>query len=410
MRGGRYEHTHAHRFRAGAAMTKPTILIVGGGTGGHVFPGLALAEALTALADVDVVFCGTDRGLEARVVPEHGFLLERLRVEPIQGGGLLRAARGGAVALAAMGEAFRTVRKHAPRVALSVGGYAAGPVSLAAAALGIPVAVLEPNRVAGLANRLLAPFASRAYVAWKETATSFRARTVRHYGVPLRPGFFGRPYIPHPAGTEPRILVVGGSQGSAPLNERMPAAVGELLRRIGPVAVIHQAGRDRDAQVRNAYASHGVTEATVVAFIDDVARALSEADVVVSRAGAVMLAEITAIGRASVLVPFPDAADDHQLRNADALARLGGAVCINQKAAAPTRLAAEIARLLRDDRARIAMDDRSRACGRPGAARDVADDLLALAQLTPAEPPRRGRNNGVLRHDADDAGPDKRAL
>ena len=371
-------------------MTPPVVLIAGGGTGGHVFPALAVAEALRALADVDVVFCGTPRGLEARVVPERGWRLELLDVEPMKGGGVRRAVRGAVVAARATGRALGLVRALRPRVVLSVGGYAAGPVSLAAALQRVPIAVLEPNNVVGLANRLLAPFAARAYVAWEDTATRFRPSARHVVGVPLRAVFAPRPYAPR--GTA-RVLVMGGSQGAAALNERMPEAIARLTDVPG-LEVLHQAGRHRDIHVREAYGRGGAARVEVVPFIDDVAKAIGDADVVIARAGASTLAELTAIGRAAVLVPFPHAADDHQARNAEALARVGGAVCIRQTDATPERLAADLGRLLRDDTARVAMADASRARGRPSAAHDVAADLLELAGI-PRTP--RAAKNGVAR-------------
>jgi UDP-N-acetylglucosamine--N-acetylmuramyl-(pentapeptide) pyrophosphoryl-undecaprenol N-acetylglucosamine transferase len=376
-------------------VTRPTVLIAGGGTGGHVFPGVAVAEAAQALADVDVVFVGTARGVEARVVPARGWRLELLDVEPMKGGGPVRAIRGAVVAMLATFRAAGVVRRVRPRAVLSVGGYASGPATLAAALLGVPVAVLEPNSTVGLANRLLAPLARCAFVAWEEAIPSFRASAVRKYGVPLRPGFAPRPYSRRASAL--RVLVMGGSQGAAVLNERLPQALGRLALEGRPLDVLHQAGRDRDAPVRDAYAAANVAGARVVPFIDDVAQAIADADLVVARAGAGTIAEITAIGRASILVPFPHAADDHQARNAESLARAGAAVCLRQERADVALLAAEIGRLLGDGAARGAMADSARALGRPDAARDVARDLLALGAIAPRpqrSPPRLRSVNG----------------
>jgi UDP-N-acetylglucosamine--N-acetylmuramyl-(pentapeptide) pyrophosphoryl-undecaprenol N-acetylglucosamine transferase len=364
------------------------VLIAGGGTGGHVFPAVAVAEAMMAIADVNIVFCGTPRGVEARVVPARGWKLELLDVVPMKGGGVGRALRGAVVAVRATAHALGLVRSLGPRAVLGVGGYAAGPVTLAAALRRVPVAVLEPNSVVGLANRIVGPFAKRAYVAWEEAAARFPATARRLVGVPLREGFAPRTYSPR--GTA-RVLVMGGSQGAAPLNERMPAAFARL-KHVAGLEVVHQAGRDRDVAVRATYAREGVKQVTVVPFIDDVARAIAEADVVVARAGAATLAEVTAIGRAAVFVPFPHAADDHQARNAEALERAAGAICVRQEGATPGRLAEEIGRLLADDTARVAMADASRARGRPTAAHDVAADLLALAGIAPRT---RTRSNGT---------------
>jgi UDP-N-acetylglucosamine--N-acetylmuramyl-(pentapeptide) pyrophosphoryl-undecaprenol N-acetylglucosamine transferase len=355
----------------------PKILIAGGGTGGHVFPAIAVAEAMRALAEVDLVFCGTARGAEARIVPAHGWPLELLEVEPMKGRGAGRAVRAAAVAARATVRALALVRRLGPATVLSVGGYAAGPVTLAAALRGVSVAVLEPNRVVGLTNRLLAPFAKRAYVAWDEAATRFRSSARRTYGVPLRRGFAPSPYAPR--GTA-RVLVMGGSQGAAALNERMPEAIARLAGLFRGLAVVHQTGHDRDEAVRAAYARERVECVVVAPFLDDVAGAIAEADLVVARAGAGTIAEITAIGRAAILVPLPHAADDHQGQNAEALARAGAAVVVRQEAADAVRLANEIERMLADDSVRSSMAGAALARGRPSAACDVAADLLALAR------------------------------
>ena len=312
-------------------MKGATIIIAGGGTGGHVFPAVAVAEAVQRAADVTVVFCGTAEGVEARVVPVRGWALEVLEAEPMKGGGPRRALRGAVVAASAKGSALEIVRRMKPRALLSVGGYASGPVALAAAVLGVPVAVLEPNSVVGLANRMIAPLAKRAYVAWEEASSSFRPGARRLYGVPLREGFVPQHYGPR---SVPRILVVGGSQGAAVLNERMPEALA-LVQCEQSIEVLHQAGRHRAPAVERAYAQAGVRSVRVTAFIEDMPRALADADLVVARAGAGTIAEITAIGRASILVPFPYAAAAHQRKNAEAIARAGAAVCIGQKSRAP---------------------------------------------------------------------------
>jgi len=278
---------------------------------------------------------------------------------------------------------------------LSVGGYASGPATLAAALLGVPVAVLEPNSTVGLANRLLAPFARCAFVTWDEAIPSFRASAIRQYGVPLRAGFAPRPSSRRDVAV--RLLVMGGSQGAAFLNERLPEALGRLVLEGRPIDVLHQAGRDREPPVRDAYARANVERARVVPFIEDVAQAIADADLVVARAGAGTIAEITAIGRASLLVPFPHAADDHQARNAQALARAGAAACVLQEKASADVLVGEVGRLLADDVARRAMADRARARGRPDAAARVAKDLLALGAIgerAPREPPRLRSNGG----------------
>lgn len=370
----------------------PVVLVAGGGTGGHVFPGLSVAHALKSLADLDVVFAGSPRGLETKVVPQHGYALELLDVEPMKGGGAARAVRSALVAARAMRHARAFVRHMKPAVVLSVGGYAAGPAALACVSQRVPLAVLEPNSTLGFANRLLAPFAKRAYVAWAETARVFRGDKARLYGVPLRPGFEPRAYTP--SSGPKRVLVLGGSQGAQALNERLPKAITRVVAQMGPVEVVHQAGRDRDEPVRAAYGS--TPGVRVVPFLDDVAGEMAAADLVVARAGAVTVAEISAIGRAAILVPFPHAADDHQAKNAMALAELGGAVCIRQEAADEARIATEIASILSDDARRVRMADAAREHGRPHAAMDIAKDVLELAGIRakPARDPVH-RTNGA---------------
>jgi len=361
---------------------RDTIVIAGGGTGGHVFPGLAIADAVTAVADVRVIFVGTARGLESRVIPARGYELELLDVEPMKGGGAKRAVRGAAVASLATVRALSLIRKIRPRVILSVGGYAAGPICLAAAMARIPLALLESNAKMGLANRLLAPFARRVYLATEEgKSRATRANAIRTYGMPIRSGFSPSPYRPN---TTLRLLVLGGSQGALALNERVPMA---MARSKTPnVEVVHQAGRDRDVDVRKAYAREKFDRVTVVPFFDDVASEISKADLIIARAGAGSTAEITAIGRASILVPFPFAADDHQAKNAEALARRGGCIAIRQESADDVRLALEIDRAFANDAARVKMADAARAYGRPRAARDVAEDLAALAGIVTRVP------------------------
>jgi UDP-N-acetylglucosamine--N-acetylmuramyl-(pentapeptide) pyrophosphoryl-undecaprenol N-acetylglucosamine transferase len=356
----------------------PRIVIAGGGSGGHVFPGLAIAEAVERGAQVEVLFAGTTRGLEARIIPERGYTLEVLDVLPIKGQGALLAARGVLFAARAVVRALALVRRLAPRVVVSVGGYAAGPLALAACILRVPVAIVEPNGVVGLANRILAPFASRAYVAFDGAAARFTPSLTRRFGVPLRPGFAPSPYLP----SEPlRILVLGGSQGAAVLNERLPEAVAVVRRAYPAVEVLHQSGKARDDGVREAYRRSGVDAVTVVAFLDDVATELARADVVVARSGAGTVAEIAAVGRPALFVPFPFAADDHQAANALALERAGGAICLKQADADVPRLAHELSTLLRDRPRRIAMSRASRAFGQPDAATDIARDLCELAKI-----------------------------
>jgi UDP-N-acetylglucosamine--N-acetylmuramyl-(pentapeptide) pyrophosphoryl-undecaprenol N-acetylglucosamine transferase len=372
---------------------RPTVVIAGGGSGGHVFPALAIADALQRCADVEVVFAGTARGLEASAIPARGYRLELLDVVPMKGGGTMRAAHGALVAARAVVHALGLVRRLRPAVVVSVGGYAAGPVALAAALLGVPVAVVEPNGVAGLANRILGPVAKRAYVAWGPAATSFSPKKTRALGLPLRQDFVPVPYEPS---SRPRILVLGGSQGAAPLNERLPAAIGIVDRAHPDVEVLHQTGQGRENAVAEAYRRAAVSRATVVPFLDDVAAELARADLVVARSGAGTVAEVAAMGRPALFIPFPQAADDHQTANARALSDAGGAVWIPQHDADAARIASELGSLLGDPDRRARMSLASRSFGRPDAARDIARDLCELAGIACRSAKRRPKKtNGA---------------
>jgi UDP-N-acetylglucosamine--N-acetylmuramyl-(pentapeptide) pyrophosphoryl-undecaprenol N-acetylglucosamine transferase len=359
-----------------------TLLFAGGGTGGHVYPMIAVAEAVRRLAPaVRVVFVGTERGIEARAVPNSGYELELMRVLPLRGAGALGFVRGVGRAMMALGEGRALVRRLRPDAVLSVGGYAAGPVSLAAWALGVPLALLEPNSVIGLANRLVAPLARRAYLAFPEAERHFRRERVLRAGVPLRPGFL--PAVPAAPGERVRLLVLGGSQGAKVLNEAMPRAVAELG---GLVEVVHQSGVARADDVRKRYAEVGESQrATVVPFIDDMPAALARADLVVGRSGAGALSEMCAVGRPGLLVPYPFAAGDHQRVNAEALVRAGAARTVPNRDATPERLAREIRELAADRALLSRMADAARSIGRPAAAETIARDLLALAGLTTRE-------------------------
>jgi UDP-N-acetylglucosamine--N-acetylmuramyl-(pentapeptide) pyrophosphoryl-undecaprenol N-acetylglucosamine transferase len=364
---------------------KPVVAIAGGGTGGHVFPGLAVASALQRLADVDVVFVGSPRGLEKDLVPARGHRLELLDVEPMKGGGVRRAVRGAFVAARATFRARRLVKRLAPRAVLSVGGYAAGPMALACVLAGVPLAILEPNGVIGLANRLLAPIARRAYVAWPEVGARLPARrgrlSIQPFGVPLRDGFAASPYH---RSESARVLVMGGSLGARAINDAMPDALAAVQKRVRRLEVVHQSGRGNDEALRARYDALGV-RAEVKPFLDDVAGELARADLVVARAGAGTVAEIAAVGRAAIFVPFPFAADDHQRSNAEALSHEHAAVCIVQSDATPARLAEEMIALLEDGARREAMANAARAMGHPRAAWDVALDLLDLAKIEARE-------------------------
>ena len=363
-------------------MSRDTVFICAGGTGGHVFPGLAVADALGGVADVDCRFIGTSRGLESRLVPERGYPLELLPVSPMKGGGIGRAAKGAASVLFSMKQMLGLFRLYRPKLVVSVGGYSAGPAALGAIALGIPLAVVEPNAVPGFTHRMLAPFAKRAYVAWEEVGEQFGANKSRAFGVPLRRGFSPKPYE---SGPVKRVLVLGGSLGAEALNERLPPALGLLAKSTGlgaKLEVVHQTGKDREPMVRALYDRAGLVSVRCVPFLDDVAGEVAKADLVVARAGAVTVAEIACLGRPSLLVPFPFAADDHQTKNAAFYEKRGACRMLAQRDATVDELRARIGELLADDALRERMARAAAKAGRPDAALEVACDLVELGGLT----------------------------
>lgn len=359
------------------------IVVAGGGTGGHLFPGLAVVEELRRREPgLDVVFVGTARGIEARILPERGERLELVDVSPLSGRGPREMARGISLLPRAVTRAARLLREVKPDLVLGVGGYAAGPALAAAALLRLPTALLEQNAHVGLTNRMLAPLVGRAYVTFPATATLFGERRSRVTGNPVRRAFVdaARLAASDPEGFEARaegaILVLGGSQGAKALNELVPEALARAGAATRKLRIVHQTGPAMLDAVRARYAALGV-DAEVVPFIEDMARAYTRASIVIGRAGATTLAEICAIGRAAILVPFPHAAQDHQTKNAEALATAGAAVLAREENATADSLAAEVTTLLDNRARRRAIAEAARHHGRPDAAAAIVDDLCA---------------------------------
>ncbi len=379
------------------------ILFAGGGTGGHVFPMIAVAEAVLQLRHVEVLFVGTERGLEAKLIPERGYSIRFMQVLPLRGGGVAGAARGLWRAAAAVREARALLLIEQPSIVFSAGGYAAGPISLAARTLGIPVALLEPNSVAGLANRLMAPFVKRAYTAFERCERHFSAPRVLRLGVPIRSGF-QRAEFERSIGTAGlRVLVLGGSQGARTLNEVVPQA---LARVAGEVEVRHQCGRDSVSEVERSYAALGMSgRVQVLPFLDDMAGALGWAQLVISRSGASAVSEICAVGRPSLLVPFPFAAGDHQRYNAEALSLAGAAVTLLNADATADVIGALVVDLLRNPARLAQMAESAAELGRPHAAHEIAADLLSLAGIPAGEAPYAPENLPNLPRERDNDRP-----
>jgi UDP-N-acetylglucosamine--N-acetylmuramyl-(pentapeptide) pyrophosphoryl-undecaprenol N-acetylglucosamine transferase len=357
------------------------IMVAGGGTGGHLFPGLAVVEELRRrVPHLDVRFVGTARGIEARILPERGEALDLLEVTPLKGQGFGARFKSFARIPAAMKEASAIMRAFEPDLVLGVGGYASGPVLLAASLSGRPTAVLEQNAHVGVTNRILSRFVDRAYISFEETEAVFGHSKSRFTGNPVRHDFVehARLALADPEGFESRsrtVLILGGSQGARKLNEDVPRALADAGLAARGLQVVHQTGESMRDEVEATYRELGM-HAKVVTFIDDMARAYSNAALVVARAGATTLAELCAIGRPSILVPFPFAADDHQTKNARALEEQGASICIPESELDAQQLGHLVAELLDDPTRRRAMAEAARAHGKPDAAAAIVDDIL----------------------------------
>jgi UDP-N-acetylglucosamine--N-acetylmuramyl-(pentapeptide) pyrophosphoryl-undecaprenol N-acetylglucosamine transferase len=348
-----------------------TLLIMAGGTGGHIFPGLAVAEQARA-AGWQVVWMGARGGMEERLVPKHGYPAAWIRARAARGKGLLQKLLLPANLLYSFWESGRHLRRIKPDVVLGLGGYVAFPGGMMASLLGRPLALHEQNAIAGLANRVLAGVSDKVMVAFPNALSQ-----AEWTGNPVREDI-ARLELPEKRfkdrGGPLRILAVGGSLGAQALNEALPKALAQISPR---PQVVHQSGEKHLEALRANYAAAGV-QGELVAFIDDMARRYAEADLVICRAGAVTVAELSAGGLASILVPFPHAVDDHQTANARFLADQGAAILLPQTELTPGRLASTIMGL---DRAKLLeMARKARTLGKPDAARVVAQRCMELAK------------------------------
>ena len=355
-------------------MTGLTVVIAGGGTGGHLFPGIAVArEIQRRVPGAEVSFAGTSRGLEARVVPAEGFALDVIRSAGLKGKALGSRVRGAVLLPLSFLDAWRLLSRRRPDVVIGVGGYSSGPVVLLAALRGIPTMVLEQNAVPGLTNRLLAKRVRAAAVTYDATLQYFGKRGFVA-GNPVRAEFFAERDTP----TSVRVLVLGGSQGAHAINVAMVAAAPQLARTLGGLGIVHQTGPRDVGDVRAGYERAGL-DARAEPFLDRVADEMRRATIVICRAGATTLAELAASGTPSVLVPFPAATDDHQRKNAQVLADAGAAVLLEQRNLTGDSLAAAVAALASDPGRLEAMTTAVRTFARPDAAARIVDRVIALA-------------------------------
>jgi UDP-N-acetylglucosamine--N-acetylmuramyl-(pentapeptide) pyrophosphoryl-undecaprenol N-acetylglucosamine transferase len=359
------------------------VVIAGGGTGGHLYPGIAVARELLARdAATEVTFAGTAAGIEARVLPREGFTLDVIRSGGLKGKSLGDRLRGVWLLPVGLADAWKLISQRRPRLVIGVGGYSSGPVVLAAALRGIPTMVLEQNAVPGLTNRLLAPLVRAAAVTYESTRSFFGEKAVVS-GNPVRSEFFG---LAGPSAKEAdadagsavvKVLVFGGSQGAHAINVAMVEAATELAARGPHLRITHQTGERDVEMVRAGYRAAGI-QADVEPFFYDMGRQLENADLIVCRAGATTLAEVAAAGRPAILIPLPTATDDHQRKNAEALATMGAADVLLQNDAAGLALANRILNFAADPSARTRMAEAARRFAKPDAAKVIVDRALQL--------------------------------
>jgi UDP-N-acetylglucosamine--N-acetylmuramyl-(pentapeptide) pyrophosphoryl-undecaprenol N-acetylglucosamine transferase len=347
-------------------------ILAGGGTGGHVIPALAIAQQLQKQYNAEILFIGTARGIENRLVPAAGFPLRLVQVGALKNVSLATRLRTFSDLPRSVWESRRIFREFRPDVVIGVGGYASGPGMLAAVLMRIPTLVFEPNFVPGFANRVVARFVSAAAVHFEETGRYFRRCEVT--GVPVREAFFQISGDP----ATPTVLVFGGSQGAHAINQVVMESAGEMLARTPGLRIIHQTGERDFSDAQAAYAKlGGAVEAH--RFIDDMPAAFARASLLICRSGASTVAEVTAAGKPAIFVPFPRAADDHQKRNAEALVKAEAAIMLEETQLTRETLAASATSLLADGSRLRKMGEAARKLSHPNAARDIAAMAAKLA-------------------------------
>lgn len=348
-----------------------------------MIPALAIARELRDTHGAEVRFVGTQRGLETRLVPEAGFPLELVHVGQLNNVSLATKLRTMTDLPRGVLRCIHLLKDFKPHVVVGVGGYASGPAMMAAILRRVPMLAFEPNAVPGLANRLVGKRVTAAAVNFEETRHYFH--NARVTGIPVRPEFFA---VPPRTGVARRLLVFGGSQGARILNETMPKIAGILLKAFPELEIVHQAGGRHGVSTKEAYESAGLlgnptgSRIRVQPYLDAMVEEIAAADLILCRSGASTVAELAAAGRAAVLVPFPQAADDHQRKNADAFVSIGAAELIVEAGMTPEKLLKTIQNLLSDDARRRDMGERARRLAHPAAVQEIRDMVVGLAKKT----------------------------
>ncbi|MGC8908196.1 MAG: undecaprenyldiphospho-muramoylpentapeptide beta-N-acetylglucosaminyltransferase [Desulfomonilaceae bacterium] len=355
------------------------LIIAGGGTGGHLFPAMAIANALQGIEPrAEVLFVGTRHGIEARILPERGLPVRFISTRGIRKTGLMNRLFAVGELPLAVTQSMRLIRAFQPDVVLGVGGYASGPVVAAAVLLRLPTAIQEQNSVMGTTNRLLARFVDRIFVSWEGTEPRTAPEKTILTGNPIRQDLFDSP--PYPDNKDRfKLLVFGGSRGASSINRAFADHIELLKPFAGKMGVVHQTGKEERAAVEAAYRAAGVA-CLVTEFIDDIGSFYRWADLVVCRSGASSLAELTAFGKPAVVTPYPYAIGDHQMKNARHFEAAGAVRIIPDSELASGALVKAVAELMSNEIARAAMARRSRQMGRPEAATRIAEHILQMAR------------------------------
>jgi UDP-N-acetylglucosamine--N-acetylmuramyl-(pentapeptide) pyrophosphoryl-undecaprenol N-acetylglucosamine transferase len=353
-------------------------VIAGGGTGGHIIPAVAIADELKSAYGAEVLFIGTPRGLESRLVPQAGYPLKLMHMGQLKGVSLLTKARTVLDLPLGVLKCRGLLKEFRPDVVVGVGGYASGPAMGAAILSGIPTLAFEPNAYPGLANRIVGKRVSAAAVNFAPAARYFRNAEIT--GIPVRKEFFR--LKPRPQNAPPHLLVFGGSQGARVLNASMPLIAGALLEAVPGLTILHQAGARHVEITLEAYKASGARPERweVHAFLDDMPRRFEAADLVLARSGASTVAELAAAGKPSLLVPFPQAADDHQRKNADVLAAAGAAKLLLEKDITAEHLLRVLIDMLSDGPGLRDMSQKALQLAHPDATRRIAEMVMGLTR------------------------------
>jgi UDP-N-acetylglucosamine--N-acetylmuramyl-(pentapeptide) pyrophosphoryl-undecaprenol N-acetylglucosamine transferase len=361
----------------GIHLSNLRVLIAGGGTGGHIIPALAVARELVAHHNAEVLFVGTARGMESRLVPAAGFKLHLVEVGQLKNVSLLTRLRTLTDLPRSILVCRRLIRDFQPGVVFGVGGYASGPAMAAALWLKIPTLAFEPNAMPGLANRLVGKRVQAAAVNFASATAWFRNAEVT--GIPVRPEFFT---LQPPAAGHPHLLVFGGSQGARLFNTHLPAILPALLEAVPGLTILHQSGARHIEPTQAAYEASGADPSRwqVLPFLDDMPARFAQANLVMARSGASTVAELAAAAKPALLVPFAAAADNHQLRNAEEMVKAGAALLLNeQDLDVPGKLLAALTGLLNSPERLALMAAAARTQAHPDAAQRIAERLVALA-------------------------------